>query len=105
MLTPLTDGGERLDEAAFGPMIDFLLERGADGLFIFGTTGEGINLDPEERLPALRLAREALDGRGDLLVHCGAQTTRETPALAADPPERGVAGAPTCPPPAYPPAR
>jgi len=49
MLTPLGDGGERLDEAAFRPMIDFLLERGADGVFIFGTTGEGVNLDPDER--------------------------------------------------------
>ena len=102
MLTPLTDGGERLDEAAFGPMIGFLLERGADGLFIFGTTGEGINLDPEERLRALRLAREALDGRGDLLVHCGAQTTRETAALAADAAEVGVAGVAVIPPPYYP---
>ena len=102
MLTPLADGGERLDEAAFGPMIDFLLERGDDGLFIFGTTGEGVNLDPKERYRGLRLAREALGGRGDLLVHCGAQNTRDTAALAADAAEVGVAGVAVIPPPYYP---
>jgi dihydrodipicolinate synthase/N-acetylneuraminate lyase len=102
MLTPLGDGGERLDEAAFRPMIDFLLERGADGVFIFGTTGEGINLDPDERHRALRLAKEALEGRGDLLVHCGAQNTRGTVALAAGAAAEGVDGVVVIPPPYYP---
>ena len=102
MLTPLADGGERLDEAAFRPMIDFLLERGADGLFMFGTTGEGVNFDADERRRAVRVVKDALDGRGDLLVHCGAQTTRATVALAADAAEVGVTGVVVIPPPYYP---
>ena len=102
MLTPLADGGERLDEAAFQPMIDFLLDHGANGLFLFGTTGEGVNLDLEERLRALRVAKEALAGRGDLLVHCGAQNTRDTVALAADASAVGVTGVAVIPPPYYP---
>jgi dihydrodipicolinate synthase/N-acetylneuraminate lyase len=102
MLTPLGDGGERLDEAAFRPMIDFLLGRGADGVFIFGTTGEGINLDLHERRRALRLTKEALDGRGDLLVHCGAQNTRDTVTLAAGAAAEGVDGVVVIPPPYYP---
>jgi dihydrodipicolinate synthase/N-acetylneuraminate lyase len=83
-------------------MIDFLLERGADGLFLCGTTGEGINLDLEERRRALRLAKEAIDGRGDLLVHCGTQNTRDAAALAADAASLGVAGVAIIPPPYYP---
>jgi dihydrodipicolinate synthase/N-acetylneuraminate lyase len=83
MLTPMAGGGDRLDAAALGPMVDFLLERGADGVFVFGTTGEGVSLDPEERRLAARLTRDALAGRGELLVHCGAQTTRQTVELAA----------------------
>jgi len=102
MLTPLAQGGERLDEAAFGPMIDFLLERGADGVFLCGTTGEGVNLDLEERRRALRLAKEALGGRGDLLVHCGTQNTRDAVALGADAAAAGVAGVAIIPPPYYP---
>jgi dihydrodipicolinate synthase/N-acetylneuraminate lyase len=102
MLTPLAEGGERLDETAFQPMVDFLLERGADGLFLCGTTGEGINLDLEERHRALRLAKEALGSRGDLLVHCGTQNTRDAVALAADAATVGVAGVAVISPPYYP---
>lgn len=101
MLTPLTDGGEKLDEAVFEPMIDFLLNHGADGLFILGTTGEGINLGRDERERVLRLVHQALAGRGKLLVHCGAQTTRETVALAADAATFGVSAVAVIPPPYY----
>ena len=41
-LTPLREGGARLDEDAFGPYCDFL--RGLDGVLALGTTGEGILL-------------------------------------------------------------
>jgi dihydrodipicolinate synthase/N-acetylneuraminate lyase len=102
MLTPLTEGGDALDEAAFRPMVDFLLDRGCDGLFVCGTTGEGINLSLDERRQALRFTRDALEGRADLLVHCGAQNTRDTEALAADASELGVAGVAVIPPPYYP---
>jgi dihydrodipicolinate synthase/N-acetylneuraminate lyase len=102
MLTPLTDGGERPDESAFAPMIEFLLERGADGLFVLGTTGEGINLSLDERRQVARLAHAALAGRGDLVVHCGAQTTRDTAMLAADAAELGASGVAVIPPPYFP---
>src|SRR5436309_15808235 len=42
--TPLTAGGEALDEGAVWPMVSFLVERGGDGIFANGTTGEGILL-------------------------------------------------------------
>jgi dihydrodipicolinate synthase/N-acetylneuraminate lyase len=102
MLTPLTDGGQAVDRAAFRPMIDFLLGHGADGLFVCGTTGEGMNLDLEERKQVLRWVREALEGRGSLLIHVGAQTTRDTCALASDAAAVGVDGVAVIPPPYYP---
>jgi dihydrodipicolinate synthase/N-acetylneuraminate lyase len=102
MLTPLTDGGAALDLDAFQPMIDFLLERGADGVFVCGSTGEGINLDVDERRQALRASSRALAGRGNLLVHCGAQTTRDTVALARDAAEAGADGVAVIPPPYFP---
>ena len=43
-LTPLREGGARLDEDAFGPYCHFL--RGLDGVLALGTTGEGILLAP-----------------------------------------------------------
>src|SRR5438874_367374 len=102
MLTPLRNAGEQVDEDAFQPMVDFLLANGADGLFVLGTTGEGINLRPDERKQVVVLAKAALAGRGELLAHCGAQTTRETAALAMDASEVGVEGVAVIPPPYYP---
>lgn len=80
-VTPLRDDGERLDEDAFGPYVDFLAENRLDGIFALGTTGEGLLLSLEERKRAAELFAQAVTGRLGLVVHCGAQTTRETVGL------------------------
>lgn len=90
-VTPLRDGGEALDEAAFGPYADFLAGAGLDGILALGTTGEGILLRPEERRRALELFLEAVEGRLQVAAHCGAQSTRDTVALAAHAAESGAA--------------
>lgn len=90
-VTPLRDGGEALDEAAFGPYVDFLAAGGLDGILALGTTGEGILLRPEERRRALELFVEAAGGRLQVAAHCGAQSTRDTVALAAHAAESGAA--------------
>ena len=43
-MTPLRDGGTRLDEDAFGPYAEFLAAAGLAGVLALGTTGEGILL-------------------------------------------------------------
>lgn len=98
--TPLTDGGAALDEAAIWPMVRFLVEQGADGVFACGTTGEGILLTTEERERAAVVFRAALGGR--LIVHCGAQTTAETNRLAAHAAEIGADAVAVIPPPYFP---
>ncbi len=89
--TPLRDDGERLDEDAFGPLLDFYAAGGVDGILVLGTTGEGILLGAQERRRAAELA---IGGAGSLsvIVHCGAQTTAETSALAAHAAEAGADG-------------
>jgi dihydrodipicolinate synthase/N-acetylneuraminate lyase len=79
-VTPLD--GERLDEDAFLPYVDFLAAGGLDGLLALGTTGEGLLFRPEERRRALELFVEAAGGRLQVAAHCGAQTTADTVALA-----------------------
>ena len=82
-LTPLRAAGEALDEEAFAPYVDFLVAGGVDGLLALGTTGEGFLLPVEQRLRAAQLYVEAAQGRLQVAVHCGAQSTWDTVELAA----------------------
>jgi dihydrodipicolinate synthase/N-acetylneuraminate lyase len=101
-LTPLRDGGARLDEDAFGPYCDFLAGAGLDGLLAFGTTGEGVLFSVDERKRGVRLFVEASGGRLQIAAHCGAQTTADTVALAADAAEAGAAAVAVIGPPYFP---
>ena len=81
-VTPLRDGGERLDDRAFPALADFFADNGLDGIFALGTTGEGLLLSVEERRLAATLFLEASAGRLAVVVHCGAQTTGDSVRLA-----------------------
>ena len=88
--TPLTTDGAALDEDAFGPLTDFFVGAGLDGILVAGTTGEGMLLTVPERKRATELFLEASDGRQVVIAHCGAQSTADTVALAD---HAGAAGA------------
>src|SRR5437016_14038052 len=90
-ITPLRDGGTRLDEAAIAPLVRHLQEGGVDGVFCCGTTGEGVLLTLDERKRAAAAFRAACDRR--LIVHCGAQTTAETAQLCEHAAAIGADGA------------
>jgi dihydrodipicolinate synthase/N-acetylneuraminate lyase len=98
-VTPLRDHGAALDEEAFRPYVDFLAAGGLDGILALGTTGEGILLSAAERRRAAELF---LEGALPVIVHCGAQTTAETAALAEHAADTGAAGVAVIGPPYYP---
>jgi dihydrodipicolinate synthase/N-acetylneuraminate lyase len=81
-LTPLRDGGSSLDEQAFEPYFSFLAEGGLDGVLAMGTTGEGLLFSVDERRRVTELCLAAARGRLQVAVHCGAQATADTVALA-----------------------
>jgi dihydrodipicolinate synthase/N-acetylneuraminate lyase len=87
-VTPLV--GDGLDEGAFASYVDFLVAGDLDGLLALGTTGEGILLTPVERRRVVELYVAASAGRLQIAAHCGAQTTRDTVALAAHAAEAGA---------------
>jgi dihydrodipicolinate synthase/N-acetylneuraminate lyase len=97
-VTPLRDEGAALDEDAFRPYLEFLAAAGLDGILALGTTGEGILLSAAERRRAAELF---LGGSLPVIVHCGAQTTAETVALAGHAAEAGSAGVAVIGPPYY----
>src|SRR5439155_6395661 len=100
-LTPLADGGEALDAAAFEPYVDFLADGGLDGLLALGTTGEGFLLPPDLRRRAAELFLGAAGDRLDVAVHCGAQSTADTVRLAAHAAEAGADAVAVIAPPYY----
>ncbi len=100
-LTPLRDGGAALDEAAFEPYVDFLAAANMDGILALGTTGEGILLDTAERKRVAELFVGAAAGRLAVAVHCGAQSTADTVALAAHAAEIGADAVAVIPPPYF----
>jgi dihydrodipicolinate synthase/N-acetylneuraminate lyase len=90
-VTPLAKSGNALDEDAFGPLTDFFVDAGLDGILALGTAGEGILLEEDERRVAADLFLQAADQRLQVAVQCGAQSTAETVRLAAHAAEVGAA--------------
>ena len=80
-VTPLRDGA--FDAAAVGPYLDFLVGHGVDGVLVLGTTGESVLFSADERREIAAAFVDAGRGRLQVAVHAGAQTTRDTLALAA----------------------
>jgi dihydrodipicolinate synthase/N-acetylneuraminate lyase len=101
-VTPLKDGGRSLDTDALGSLVGFLANGGIDGLLACGTTGEGVLLTLDERR---RVAEGFLAARRNdfqVAVHAGAQTTRDTVALAAHALEIGADAVAVIAPPYFP---
>jgi 4-hydroxy-tetrahydrodipicolinate synthase len=95
--TPFLPDG-RIDEAGFARNIDGLIDAGATGVVAGGCTGEFWALTHEERKRLFAIAKEAVGGRGTLLVGSGAITVEESLALTRHAESVGVDGALLVPP-------
>jgi N-acetylneuraminate lyase len=71
LVTPLTPSGE-LDVKSTERLIDHLYQTGVGGLYITGSTGEGIYLDFGIRKRIAEIAVSRSKGRGNVIVHVGA---------------------------------
>src|SRR5262245_37290865 len=81
MMTPIT-AAKSLDEAGLDRLIDTLLTSGVEGIFVLGTTGEGINVP---RLLRRRLVeRTVAKARGRVLVYAGLGDLRPVEFPAAN---------------------
>jgi dihydrodipicolinate synthase/N-acetylneuraminate lyase len=81
-VTPLRDDGSSIDADVIAPYLDFLIDHGATGVLAMGTTGEGILLGLDERRAVMEAFVAGARGRIPVAVHCGAQTTAHSVALA-----------------------
>jgi 4-hydroxy-tetrahydrodipicolinate synthase len=81
MLTPMQDEGRRVDIEGAGRLAAWLVDRGVHGLYIAGTTGEGLYLSSEEFYDLTRAVVKAAKGL-TVVAHVGALTTAQAVALA-----------------------
>jgi N-acetylneuraminate lyase len=71
LVTPLTPEG-KVDGASTEKLIDNLYSRGVGGLYVAGSTGEGIYLDVASRRAIVEMAVAMSHGRGQVIAHVGA---------------------------------
>src|SRR3972149_6868911 len=89
VVTPIGEDG-RVATGRIKPIVDFLFAKGVDGLFVCGTTGEGISLTVDERKMVLEKMIDAAAGRGKVIVHVGTVNVRDVYALAKHAGEAGA---------------
>jgi len=77
--TPFGAEGD-VDLDAFAAHAGWLLERGLDGVFVGGTTGEGVLLEPDELVALVARAVEVAGGER-VIAQVGRPSTRATAAL------------------------
>ncbi|MBS0210123.1 MAG: dihydrodipicolinate synthase family protein [Planctomycetes bacterium] len=97
LVTPLTPNGD-LDVASAERLIDHLYTRGVGGLYVTGSTGEGIYLDFEIRRRLVELAVSMSANRGQVVVHVGAIQTSAALQLAAHAAKVGATAVSSIPP-------
>lgn len=81
MFTPVNDQGD----PAFGELeklVDRLIKDEVAGLYLLGSTGQGVLLKEDHRKKIVEVAMEVNDGRVPVMVQVGSMTTRNSQELA-----------------------
>jgi N-acetylneuraminate lyase len=89
MVTPF-DENEALDEGRLRAVVDFLIGRGLDALYITGSTGETFLMTPEERKRVVEITVDETRGRVPVIAHIGNIGTRSSVELARHAEAAGV---------------
>jgi len=101
MLTPLDEDGHP-HESNTRRLADVLAEQQLGGLFVLGSTGQGVLLSTEDRKRAAEWIVRTVDGRIPVMVHVGATTTDEAIELARHAEQVGADAISSVPPIYYP---
>src|SRR5688500_9151490 len=81
MLTPVNKQGEpAMDQLE--KLVELLISQGMDGLYILGSTGQGVLFTEEQRKKVTSLVIEVTAKRSPVMVQVGALTTDESVRLA-----------------------
>lgn len=76
------DENENFDEKRMRAVVEHLIGKGVDGLYLTGSTGEGFLMTPDERKTVVEVVVDQTAGRVPLIVHVGAIGTKISIDLA-----------------------
>lgn len=97
LVTPLDNNGN-INKKALGELIDWQLSCGVSGFYICGSTGEGLLLEPKQRMDMLEYTLEAVNGRASVIDHIGDVDLKSTIELAKHAEKAGAAAISSIPP-------
>ena len=80
MVTPFTEEG-KLDEEGFRSNINYLIEKGVNGLVGAGTTGESATMTHEEHHRVIEVLVDEVNGRVETIAGTGSNATSEALSL------------------------
>jgi len=78
--TPFNED-ESIDYVSLRKYVNFVIEKGVNGIFVCGTTGEGLILSLEERKRILETVIEENKGKLTIIAHCGTINLKDTMEL------------------------
>ena len=93
----LTDQ-DRVDTAALCELVELLLNRGVNGFYLCGSTGEGLLLTEQERCLVVETVVGQVRGRAPVVAHVGALATSASERLARHAREAGADAVASIPP-------
>ena len=97
IVTPLHED-ESVNTAVLKELVENLMQKGADGFYVGGATGEGIALKTEERMRLAEAAIQAANGQKPCIVHVAAADYNDAIMLARHAERTGAAAISAIPP-------
>lgn len=82
LITPLNEDGKTVNEESARGLIEYLINQGADGFYVLGSTGEGLVLDESERMKMLEISVDQVKGRKPIICHTAAMNFSEAVRLS-----------------------
>ncbi len=89
LVTPFSQNDE-VNIPVLRRLVDYLLGKGIGGLYVCGSTGEGIYMTTAERKQVLEATIEQVNGRVPVIAHVGAVALPDATALARHAQEAGA---------------
>lgn len=83
LLTPFNDN-YTINEKSLEQLVEFNLQKGVNGFYVGGSTGEGMLMSPDERKMVFRTVKKAAGDRVDLIAHCGSVSTDDAVSMAKE---------------------